>query len=102
MGLPANTEDHIRWIDELRHDLDVEYFGRTNQGEDPAYLAAAGFARMALGRLTIMAFVPVLCPLPSVPSPAELHARLLVAAVDVLEHNHALNSDSSCHPWKWV
>ncbi len=101
-GATATADEQVHRLTKLTEEVEREYFNLTDQHHDQAYLAAAGFVRIALSRLTILAFVPILCPSPSVSFSSELHIGLLVAAIDVLEHNHALNSDPSCHPWKWI
>ncbi|KAK5169909.1 uncharacterized protein LTR77_005887 [Saxophila tyrrhenica] len=87
-------EDRIRGLQVLTQELEEEYFSRTNQSHDPAYLAATGTMRVFLGRLTLLAFLPELY--------SSSDDTLFVAAIDVLEHNHALNSDERCLPWRWV
>ena len=101
-GATATVDDHNHRLSDLAQELDREYFSLTDESRDPAYLTAAGVMRVALGRLTILAFLPVLCSSPSVNFSADMSIKLLVAAIDVIEHNHALNSDASCQPWRWV
>ena len=101
-GATATVTNHNHRLSDLTQELEREYFSLIDGSQDHAYLAAAGTMRVALGRLTILAFLPVLYSTPSVTFSAEMRTKLLVAAIDVVEHNHALNSDASCQPWRWV
>lgn len=101
-GASVSVEHQNRRLSDLRQDLEREYFNLTDRSQDPAYLAAMGFMRIALERLTIMAFSPVLWSSPVENLSVETRTKLLVAAIGLMEHNHALNSDPSCQPWRWV
>lgn len=102
LGDRATIYDHDRQLADLVQAFERDYFSLTDKSQDTAYLAAAGWMRLALGRLTLLAFFPVLFSSPSAEFSAELRTKLLVAAIDVAEHNHALNSDTTCQPWRWV
>ncbi|TKX19022.1 fungal specific transcription factor domain-containing protein 70 [Elsinoe australis] len=104
LSAPSTTtvDDHNRRLTSLAQELESDYFGLMHASQDPAYLAAAGTMRVFLGRLTILAFLPVLHSSPGQAFSIEMRTKLLVTAIDVIEHNHALNCDPTCHPWKWI
>ncbi|KAK3716323.1 hypothetical protein LTR37_006473 [Vermiconidia calcicola] len=101
-GASVSVEHQNRRLNDLRQDLEREYFTSADRSQDHAYLAAMGFMRIALERLTIMAFSPVLWSSTVEKLSVETRTKLLVAAIGLMEHNHALNSDASCQPWRWV
>ena len=102
VGATATANDLTHRLSGLTQELDREYFSQADKTQDPSYVAAAGFMRIALGRLTILAYRPVLCSSPGVNFSAEMRAKLLVAAIDVIEHNHALNADARYQHLRWV
>ena len=101
-GATDTAEDHDRTLTRIAQELEMECFSLTDQTHDAVHLATAAFMRMALCRLTISAFVPVVTSSPTLDLSATMRNKLVVTAIDVLEYNHALNSDESCQPWRWV
>lgn len=101
-GSTATFEDHVRLLDDLAQELDRDFFSVANQSSHHAYLAAAGTMRVFLGRLTLLAFLPTLCASPGANFSTDLRNKLLVAGIEIAELNHALNTEPSCQPWRWV
>lgn len=101
-GSSATIESHIRLLDDLAQELDRDYFSIANQSEYEAYLAAAGTMRVFLARLTLLAFLPALFSSPEADFSAEIRNKMFIAAIEIAELNHALNSHPSCLPWRWV
>jgi hypothetical protein len=47
-------------------------------------------------------YLPILYPSRDVFLSEELRTKLLVAAIEVAEYNHALNAEQACRHWRWV
>lgn len=58
--------------------------------------------RVFLAKLTLLAFLPALFASSDADFSTEIRNKMLVAAIEIAELNHALNTDSSCQPWRWV
>ncbi|KAF2756595.1 hypothetical protein EJ05DRAFT_69819 [Pseudovirgaria hyperparasitica] len=95
-------EDRVKRLDNLSKELDQDYFAVTDASQHSIYIAAAGTMRIFLGRLTLLAFFPSLFTTPDKSISTSLRSKLVIAAIEVIEHHHALCSDPSCRPWKWV
>lgn len=98
-GSSATMDEQIHFLDALAQELDRDYFGITDQSQHETYLAAAGTMRVFLARLSLLAFVPTLC---SSDFSLELARKALIAAIEIAELSHALNTHPSCQPWRWV
>ncbi|KAI1109517.1 hypothetical protein F5Y14DRAFT_444644 [Nemania sp. NC0429] len=57
---------------------------------------------LVVGKLTLFTHLPVLFSSPSEHFTDEVRNKLLVAAVEVAELNHALNAEKACRRWRWV
>ena len=101
-GTTVTIDEHKHRLSDLKQKWDSEYLSLPDAPQHRTYLAAAGTLRVILGRLTLLSFPPVVYSSPDASISTEIRTRLLVAAIEVAEHNHALNSDPSCQPWRWV
>ena len=101
-GHTATIQEQIGLLDRLTQELDQAYFSVTNQSQHHAYLAAAGTMRVFLGRLTLLAFLPALFSSPNAEVSTEIRNKLLVAAIEIAELNHGLNTHPDCQLWRWV
>jgi hypothetical protein len=101
-GASATLEENNRRLQALEDRFDREYFNLTDPSRDPTYLSAAGFFRTATARLSLSAFLPILYASPSTDNYEGLRIAMLSRALEVIEHNHALNTDIRCQPWRWV
>jgi hypothetical protein len=101
-GASATLEENNHRLQALEERFDREYFNLTDPSRDPTYLSAAGFFRTATARLSLSAFLPILYASPSTDTYTGLRIAMLSRALEVIEHNHALNTDVRCQPWRWV
>lgn len=101
-GTTVTVDEHNQRLNDLKQKWDQEFLGLPDAPQHPTYLAAAGTLRVILGRFTLLSYPPVVYSSPDVIISNEIRTKLLVAAIEVAEHNHALNSDPGCQPWKWV
>lgn len=59
-------------------------------------------AHLVVGKLTLFTHMPVLFSAPGEHFSDEVRNKLLVAAIEVAEFNHALNTEKACRQWRWV
>jgi hypothetical protein len=59
-------------------------------------------ARLVMAKTTLFIYLPILYPSRDVFLSEELRTKLLVAAIEVAEYNHALNAEQACRHWRWV
>ena len=55
-----------------------------------------------MAKMTLLIYLPTLFTSPSDYFSENIRAKLLVAAIEVAEHNHALNAEQACRHWRWV
>ena len=101
-GAPVTIDEHNHRLSDLKQKWEREYLNLPGASQHHTYLAAAGTLRVILGRLTLLSFPPVVYSSPDSNISTEIRSRLLVAAIEVAEHNEVLNSEPSCQPWRWV
>ncbi|KAI0395576.1 hypothetical protein F5Y17DRAFT_187706 [Xylariaceae sp. FL0594] len=58
--------------------------------------------RVMCGKLKLFIHLPVLFSSPGEHFSDEVRNKLLVAAIEVAELNHALFSEKACRPWRWI
>jgi hypothetical protein len=59
-------------------------------------------ARLVVAKMTLFIYLPFLFSPPSEHFSDTIKNKLLVAAIEVAEYNHALNAEESCRHWRWV
>lgn len=101
-GRTATFESHSRRLIDLEQYYKKEYFCYAAETRDPAYMAMEGVSRIVIGKLNLVAFLPILLSSSVGDSTEEVRTRLLVSAIEVAEYNHALNTDPSCSLWRWA
>jgi len=55
-----------------------------------------------MAKMTLFIYLPVLFSSPSEHFSHEIRTKLLVAAIEIAEYNHALNAEQACRHWRWV
>jgi hypothetical protein len=58
--------------------------------------------RLMCGKLKLFIHLPVLFSSPGEHFSDEVRNKLLVAAIEVAEFNHALFAEKACRPWRWI
>lgn len=58
--------------------------------------------RLMCGKLALFIHLPVLFSSPGEHFSDKVRNKLLVAAIEVAEFNHALFAEKACRPWRWV
>ena len=97
-----SMSERISRLSRLAQEYSQDFFGVPGATDHKAFLAAAGTLRVFVSRLTLLAFHAELFASPSQEFSSVLCNKLTVAAIEMAEHNHALNEDPSCKPWRWV
>lgn len=66
------------------------------------YWVAVTVARLVMAKMTLFIYLPVLFTAPNENLSETLRTKLLVAAIEVAEYNHALNAEQECRHWRWM
>ncbi|KAJ5632793.1 hypothetical protein N7490_009132 [Penicillium lividum] len=98
-----SLDEQSRFLDEMYKHLQdgfLQYY--TDAESNIMYWASVVMTRLVMAKMTLLAFVPVLFGSPNESLTEELRHKLLVAAIEVAEYNHALNAKQACRQWRWV
>lgn len=97
-------EEQVRLVAELYTTFEQGYLRYTSSAEDDSSSIArwvgATCVRLTMSKMTLMIHLPVLSSSSS--SSAEVRDKLLVAAIEVAEYNHALNAEPAGRRWRWM
>lgn len=99
-----SVEEQINNVDEMYRLLQngyLRYFTDANRDSDVMYWASIAIIRIVMGKMTLLVFLPVLFS-SSDHLPGETRDKLLIAAIEVAEYNHVLNSAQECRQWRWI
>ncbi|PYH89488.1 hypothetical protein BO71DRAFT_389567 [Aspergillus ellipticus CBS 707.79] len=100
----AGMQAQSQLVDELYHTLDKEYLQHTATEKSPPIVAwvAVHLIRMVMAKMTLIVFLPVLFASPSGDLSDAIRTKLLGAATEVAEYNHALNAEPSGRHLRWL
>ncbi|KAJ5999024.1 hypothetical protein N7451_006834 [Penicillium sp. IBT 35674x] len=99
----TNLEEQSRFLDEIYQRLQVGFLQyHSNPESNIIYWTSVATTRLVIGKMTLLVFVPVLFGSPNENLSEEIRNKLLVAAIEVAEYNHALNAEPACRQWRWV
>lgn len=99
----TSLEEQSRFLDEMYQRLQVGFLQYHADSESNImYRTSVAITRLVMGKMTLLVFVPVLFASPNENLSEEIRNKLLVAAIEVAEYNHALNAEPACRQWRWV
>ncbi|KAF4990233.1 hypothetical protein FGRMN_8593 [Fusarium graminum] len=95
-------EEQTRLLESLQEKLENGYFQYSVEPEDIANWVGVVCSRLVLSKLTLLVHLPSLFASPNDRFSNEVRDKLLTAAIEVAEHNHALNAETKCRQWRWI
>lgn len=101
-GGVAGLEDQSRRVSEIYKGYEEGYLKHAPEKGNIIYWVAVNVARLVVAKMTLIGFLPVLFSSPDEHFTDELRIKLLISAIEVAEHNHALNAEQACRQWRWV
>ncbi|KAF3390311.1 Bikaverin cluster transcription factor bik5 [Penicillium rolfsii] len=96
-----SLEEQEHMIQQIYQELD-EGFLRYSTESNIAYWVIVIVARLMVAKMTLFIYLPVLFSSPSEQLTEQLRTKLLLAAIEVAEYNHALNAEQACRQWRWI
>lgn len=98
---PPDMEEKNRHLSEIYQDLDRGYL-QHSESSNIAYWVAVVIARLIMAKMTLLIYLPLLFSSVSEQISGEIKTKLLIAAIEIAEYNHALNTEPACRHWRWV
>lgn len=95
-------EEQSRLLDEIYPQLDRRYLQYSVEPGNIVFWVAITVTRIVLAKMTLLIYLPVLFTSPSERFTYKIRNKLLVAAIELAEYNHALNSEHRCRHWHWI
>ncbi|KAF9777777.1 hypothetical protein IL306_004322 [Fusarium sp. DS 682] len=95
-------DEQTRLLNGLRERLESGYLFCSVDPDDIANWVGIVCARLVLSKLTLLVYLPSLFASPNERFSDDIRDKLLVAAIEVAEHNHALNTETKARQWRWI
>ncbi|RBR10704.1 uncharacterized protein FIESC28_09351 [Fusarium coffeatum] len=98
----TSLEDQARLLESHRSKLEEGYAKYSTDPDDIINWVGVVVTRIVLSKLTLLVYLPSLFASPSDQFSDEVRDKLLTAAIEIAEHNHALNAETRCRQWRWI
>lgn len=103
MITPGTTlDEQDSFLKEMTEIFERGYLQHTTDPENMAAWVGANCVRLVVAKMTLLVYLPSLFASPDNSFTEETRNKLLVAAIEVAEYNHALNSEEAARQWRWV
>ncbi|KAI5863939.1 fungal-specific transcription factor domain-containing protein [Durotheca rogersii] len=101
---PPNLEEQNKLLKEMYTSVEGWYGRYSAELDNIVWWVGMTVVRLVMSKMRLLTSVPALfSALSSQPfSDEAVRDRLLVAAIEVAEHNHALNAEPRCRQWRWI
>jgi hypothetical protein len=97
-----SIEEQSRLLNEMYQSLDRRYLQYSVESGNIAYWVIVTVTRLVMAKMTLFVYLPLLFSSPNENFSDKIRAKLLVAAIEVAEYNHALNAEHAARHWRWI
>lgn len=101
-GGGPTIDEQSQLLNNLYEKLERGYLQYATASGNIAYWVIVRVTRLLISKLTLFIYLPALFSSPSETFSEEIRNRLLVAAIEVAEWNHALNAETAARQWRWI
>ena len=101
-GGEPRMEEQERLLNEIDEKLNQGYLQYSLESGNIAQWVMVTIARLVMAKMTLLVYLPILFSSPSEHFSDKIRNKLLVAAIENAEYNHALNAEHACRHWRWV
>lgn len=101
-GVGLALDEQTRLLDEVCERVEHGYFQFSAERGDVLHWVGLTCLRVMRSKLILLIYLPSLFASPDERFSEEVRDKLLVAAIEVAEYNHALNSEQRCRQWRWI
>jgi hypothetical protein len=98
----GSLQDQDRLLNEMYQRFEQGFLPFATKAENALYRVGVIIARLVMAKMTLIVYLPTLFSSSSETFSSEVRNKLLVAAIEVAEFNHALNAEQAFRKWRWV
>lgn len=95
-------EEQSRLLNQIYQKLDRGYLQYSVESGNIRYWVGVIIARLVMAKMTLFIYLPILFSSPNEHFSGNIKTKLLVAAIEIAEYNHALNTEQRCRHWRWA
>ena len=99
-GASITEREHM--LVDLYHRLEHKFLRHVVDEVDALFWIAAMIARVIMSKMCLIIYQPILFPGSDVELSEEIRQRIYVAALEVIEYNHKLNTEQRCKQYRWL
>ncbi|KAG6010053.1 hypothetical protein E4U21_000496 [Claviceps maximensis] len=98
----SSMADRERMLIDMYQRVEHKFLQHVLDETDTLYWVAAMIARIIVAKMCLVIYQPMLFPGSNFELSDEIRQRIYVAAIEVIEYNHRLNTDSRCKQYSWL
>ncbi|KAG5986070.1 hypothetical protein E4U54_005637 [Claviceps lovelessii] len=98
----SSIEDRERMLIDLYQRVEHKFLQHVLDETDTLYWVAAMIVRIIVAKMCLVIYQPMLFPGSDFELSDEIRQRIYVAAIEVIEYNHRLNTDPRCQQYSWL
>ncbi|KAL7927243.1 fungal-specific transcription factor domain-containing protein [Trichoderma austrokoningii] len=91
-----------RMLVELYQKIEDKFLRHLNKEVDILYWVAAMISRIIMSKMCLIIYQPMLFPGSNQELTEEIRERIYIAAIEIIEYNHKLNTDPRCKQYRWL
>jgi Fungal specific transcription factor domain len=100
-GAPS-VEEQSRLLKQI-YETFHEYYGQYSlEAGSVIDWVVVTIVRLVIAKMTLFIYLPVLFSSRSEKVSDTIKTKLMVAAIEIAEYNHALNAEQACRQWRWL
>ncbi|KAJ5692287.1 hypothetical protein N7462_001710 [Penicillium macrosclerotiorum] len=96
-----SLEEQDQMLQRIYQGLEEGYLKYTAESTITSWVGTM-VTRLVIAKMTLFIYLPILFASPSEQLSEQVRTKLLVAAIEVSEYNHALNAEHACRHWRWL
>lgn len=95
-------EEQSRLLNSLQEKVQHGYIEHSKGVDELLNWVGTTATRVMISKMRLLIYLPALFSSLNDNFSDDIRAKLLIAAIEVAEYNHALNADHACRQWRWI
>ncbi|GAO13722.1 hypothetical protein UVI_02018210 [Ustilaginoidea virens] len=102
MSDQPSVAERERMLIEVYQRVEDKFLQHVLDETDPLYWVASIIARLIVAKACLMIYQPMLFPGSEVELSEEIRQRVFIAAIEITEYGHKINTDPRCKQYRWL